>query len=165
MATLEEEHSTRGRARMLFEVLQGEVVADTWNNEYVKRSLDLCLSCKACKSECPANVDLATYRSEFLSHYYESHARPLEAYAFGMIDRWARLGSAFPRLANAAARAPGIDALIRRTLHLADEREMPRLATGTFRRWARRNGVLRCRPSSEEGVVPAAGRPRHHPLG
>ena len=65
-------------ARMLFEVLQGEVVADTWNNEYVKRSLDLCLSCKACKSECPANVDLATYRSEFLSHYYESHARPLE---------------------------------------------------------------------------------------
>ena len=81
---------------MLFEVLQGEVVADTWNNEYVKRSLDLCLSCKACKSECPANVDLATYRSEFLSHYYESHARPLEAYAFGMIDRWARLGSISP---------------------------------------------------------------------
>ena len=96
MATLEEEHSTRGRAHMLFEMLQGEVIADAWNNEHVKESLDLCLSCKACKSECPTNVDIATYRSEFLSHYYETHARPLDAYAFGMIDRWARLGSMRP---------------------------------------------------------------------
>ena len=141
MATLEEEHSTRGRARMLFEVLQGEVIADTWNNERVKQSLDLCLSCKACKSECPANVDLATYRSEFLSHYYENHARPLEAYAFGLIDRWARLGSAFPRLANAAARAPGLGAIMRRALHLAESRELPRFATTTFKQWARRHGV------------------------
>jgi FAD/FMN-containing dehydrogenase/Fe-S oxidoreductase len=141
MATLEEEHSTRGRAHMFFEVLQGEVLEDAWNNEDVKRSLDLCLSCKACKSECPANVDLATYRSEFLSHYYETHRRPLEAYAFGMIDRWARLASATPRLANATARLPGVRALIRRALHLAPERELPRFATTTFRRWARRHGV------------------------
>jgi FAD/FMN-containing dehydrogenase/Fe-S oxidoreductase len=141
MATLEEEHSTRGRAHMFFEVLQGEVLEDAWNNEDVKRSLDLCLSCKACKSECPANVDLATYRSEFLSHYYETHRRPLEAYAFGMIDRWARLASATPRLANMTARLPGLRALIRRALHLAPERELPRFATTTFRRWARRHGV------------------------
>ena len=141
MATLEEEHSTRGRARMLYEVLQGEVIADTWNNEHVKRSLDLCLSCKACKSECPANVDLASYRSEFLSHYFETHARPLEAYAFGLIDRWARAASAFPRLANAAARAPVVSGLIRRALHLADERELPRFAPATFRQWAKRHGV------------------------
>ncbi|MBI3048083.1 MAG: FAD-binding protein [Acidobacteria bacterium] len=141
MATLEEEHSTRGRAHMFFEVLQGEVLKDAWNNEHVKRSLDLCLSCKACKSECPANVDLATYRSEFLSHYYETHRRPLEAYAFGLIDRWARLASTAPRLANAAARAPGLSALVRRALHLAPERDLPRFATTTFRRWARRHGV------------------------
>ena len=141
MATLEEEHSTRGRAHMFFEVLQGEVLRDAWNNEDVKRSLDLCLSCKACKSECPANVDLATYRSEFLSHYYETHRRPLEAYAFGLIDRWARLTSGFPRLANAGARAPGVAALVRKLLHLAPERELPRFATTTFRRWARRRGV------------------------
>src|SRR5713101_663655 len=83
MATLEEEHSTRGRAHMLWEVLQGEVVRDAWKDENVKRALDLCLSCKACKSECPANVDLATYKAEFLSHYYESKRRPLHAYAFG----------------------------------------------------------------------------------
>ena len=141
MATLEEEHSTRGRAHMLFEVLQGEVLGDAWNNEHVKRSLDLCLSCKACKSECPANVDLATYRSEFLSHYHQIHRRPLAAYAFGMIDRWARLASAAPRLANAAARAPGLGALVRRALRLAPERDLPRLAATTFRRWAQQHGV------------------------
>ena len=88
MVTLEEEHSTRGRAHMLFELLQGEVVSGGWKDEHVKQSLDLCLSCKACKSECPANVDMATYRAEFLSHYYEGRSRPLNAYAFGMVDRW-----------------------------------------------------------------------------
>src|SRR6266481_5890541 len=100
MATLEEEHSTRGRARLLWEMLQGEVLQDGWKSEQVKHALDLCLSCKACKSECPTNVDMATYRSEFLSHYYETHSRPLQAYAFGMIDRWARLASVAPRLVN-----------------------------------------------------------------
>ena len=96
MVTLEEEHSTRGRAHMLFEVLQGEVVHDGWKDEHVKKALDLCLACKACKSECPANVDMATYKAEFLSHYYEDKSRPLHAYAFGMIDRWAELGSNAP---------------------------------------------------------------------
>src|SRR5437667_9205110 len=96
MVTLEEEHSTRGRAHALFELLQGEVVRDGWTSEPVKQALDLCLSCKACKSECPTNVDIATYRSEFLSHYYESNRRPLHAYAFGLIDRWARLATSIP---------------------------------------------------------------------
>ena len=64
----------------------------------MKEALDLCLSCKACKSECPTNVDLATYRAEFLAHYYEGRRRPLEAYAFGLIDKWAALGSTTPRL-------------------------------------------------------------------
>src|SRR5207244_9297631 len=64
MVTLEEEHSTRGRAHMLFELLQGEVLAKDWQDEHVKKSLDLCLACKACKSECPANVDVATFKAE-----------------------------------------------------------------------------------------------------
>ena len=137
MATLEEEHSTRGRAHMLFEALQGEVIGRGWSDEHVKRSLDLCLSCKACKSECPTNVDIATYRAEFLSHYFETRRRPLQAYAFGMIDRWARLGSITPRAANVLSRAPGL----RGALGVADQRELPRLAPETFRSWARRNGV------------------------
>ena len=101
MVTLEEQHSTRGRAHMLFELLQGEVVREGWQDEHVKQALDLCLSCKACKSECPANVDMATYRAEFLSHYYEGRSRPLHAYAFGMIDRWLRLAAVAPAVANA----------------------------------------------------------------
>jgi Fe-S oxidoreductase len=142
MATLEEAHSTRGRAHMLFEMLQGEVVDGLWSNERVRESLDLCLSCKACKTECPTNVDIATYRAEFLSHYYETARRPLHAYAFGLIDRWARLGSAAPRLANAIVNAPGVSALARRMLHLAPERQLPRLDPVDFRRWASANKVL-----------------------
>jgi Fe-S oxidoreductase len=141
MATLEEADSTRGRAHMLFEMLQGEALDGVWRNEHVKEALDLCLSCKACKAECPTNVDIATYRAEFLSHYYETERRPLHAYAFGMIDRWARIGSLTPRLANAVASAPGVNAVLRKLLHLAPQRELPRLAPRSFRRWAAGRGV------------------------
>ena len=126
--TLDEEHSTRGRAHMLFEMLQGEIVRDGWQNEHVKSSLDLCLSCKACKSECPTNVDVATYRAEFLSHYYASKGRPLAAHAFGFVDRWARLASTMPGLANAALRTPGLRELVRSALGIAEGRELPRFA-------------------------------------
>src|SRR5206468_3926136 len=129
MATLEELHSTRGRARLLFEMLQGEVIASSWKNDYVKQALDLCLSCKACKSECPTNVDIATYRAEFLSHYYEGRRRPLHAHAFGKIDRWARLASFAPRLANFVSHAPGIGGVLRSALHIAPQRKIPRFAS------------------------------------
>ena len=141
MVTLEEEHSTRGRAHMLFELLQGEVVGSGWKDEHVKRSLDLCLSCKACKSECPANVDMATYRAEFLSHYYEGRSRPLNAYAFGMIDRWLELAAFAPRLANVALDVPWLSLIMRRALHIAPERQLPKVAPVNFRKWARRHGV------------------------
>jgi Fe-S oxidoreductase len=141
MVTLEEEHSTRGRAHMLFEVLQGEVVRDGWKDEHVKKALDLCLACKACKSECPTNVDVATYKAEFLAHYYENKRRPLHAYAFGMIDRWAQLGSKVPRLANFFSSAPGFRQLLQSVLHLAPQRKMPQLARSTFQSWARKKRV------------------------
>jgi FAD/FMN-containing dehydrogenase/Fe-S oxidoreductase len=144
MATLEEAHSTRGRAHLLFEMLQGEVLDNLWKSDDVKQALDLCLSCKACKAECPTNVDLATYRAEFLSHYYESRGRPLHAYAFGMIDRWARMASAAPRLANAIGRAPGMATVIRRMLRLTAQRELPQFAPVSFRRRARQRGVPFC---------------------
>jgi FAD/FMN-containing dehydrogenase/Fe-S oxidoreductase len=141
MVTLEEQHSTRGRAHMLFELLQGEVVRDGWKDEHVKQALDLCLSCKACKSECPTNVDIATYRAEFLAHYYEGRMRPLHAYGFGLVDRWLRVASLAPQLANLLAGAPGISHAVRRLMHLAPERRLPELAPVSFRRWARRNDV------------------------
>ena len=141
MATLEERHSTRGRAHLLWELLQNEVLDDSWKNESVKEALDLCLSCKACKSECPTNVDLATYRAEFLAHYFEGRRRPLEAYAFGLIDKWAALGSRTPSLANMMMGAPGVTGLVKRVLNLAPKREMPRLATTNFVKWARKGNV------------------------
>ena len=137
MVTREEEHSTRGRARLLWEMLQGEAIRGGWNDEQVKRSLDLCLSCKACKSECPTNVDIATYRAEFLSHYYETHSRPLQAHVFGRIDRWARRASLAPAIANLAGRLPGARALLR----IAPQPELPTVARQSFVKWARHNGV------------------------
>ncbi len=152
MATLEERHSTRGRARLLWELLQNEVLSDSWKSEEVKEALDLCLSCKACKSECPTNVDLATYRAEFLAHYFEGRRRPLEAYAFGLIDKWAALGSHTPRLANLAMKAPGVTSIVKRLLHLAPQREMPQLATQSFAKWARKAKV----PAPGDRTAPTA---------
>jgi FAD/FMN-containing dehydrogenase/Fe-S oxidoreductase len=150
MVTLEEEHSTRGRAHMLFELLQGEVIDGVWKNEQVKQALDLCLACKACKSECPANVDLATYKAEFLSHYYEGERRPLHAYAFGMIDRWAALGSFAPRAANLLSNAPASKRWLQRRLELAPQREMPQLAAVSFQKWAAGQRITK---DSRPGVV------------
>jgi len=85
MVTREEHHATRGRARLLFEILQGDPLDRGWDSEHVHEALDLCLSCKGCKGECPVHVDMATYKAEFLSHYYEHQWRPRSAYAFGLI--------------------------------------------------------------------------------
>ena len=156
MATQEEEHSTRGRAHLLFEMLQGEVVQDGWKDEGVKKALDLCLSCKACKSECPANVDIATYKAEFLSHYYEHNRRPLKAYAFGLIDQWARLASAAPHVANFFSQAPGIRHLVQKGLGLATERSMPRFAPLSFRRWARKHASWVFEKSATSPTIHAA---------
>ncbi len=135
--TREELHSTRGRAHLLFEMLSGEVVKGGWQDEAVKESLDLCLACKGCKGECPVNVDVATYKSEFLAHYYEERARPLNQYAFGWMDRWARLASFAPRLVNAINALPGVSHLAKAMLHIAPQRTIPRFATQTFVSWFR----------------------------
>ena len=153
LVTLEEQHSTRGRAHMLFEMLQGEVVRDGWKDESVKKALDLCLSCKACKSECPTNVDIATYKSEFLAHYYEGRKRPLQARAFGEIDRWAELASAAPGLANFAGNAPGFRHLLRSVLRLAPQRRLPRLARSTFQNWARGSQIPTPGTKQERQVI------------
>ena len=115
-----------------------------WKNEDVKKSLDLCLSCKACKTECPANVDIATYKSEFLSHYYEGRIRPLQAYAIGMIDQWAELAAIAPRIANCNSNAPGVNQLLRKALGIAQQRQIPQFAVSNFQQWARKHSVPDC---------------------
>jgi FAD/FMN-containing dehydrogenase/Fe-S oxidoreductase len=135
MVTHEEKHTTRGRARLLFEMLQGNVIQDGFRSEAVKDALDLCLSCKGCKGDCPVNVDLATYKAEFLAHYYQGRARPLHAYAFGLIARWARLGSRFPRLTNFVQRAPFFSDVLKAVVGIAPERQLPRFAPATFKDW------------------------------
>jgi FAD/FMN-containing dehydrogenase/Fe-S oxidoreductase len=155
MATREEEHSTRGRAHMLFELLQGEVLREGWEDEHVKKSLDLCLSCKACKTECPANVDIASYKAEFLSHYYEQKRRPVRAHVFGKINQWARLASAAPGVANFFARAPGFRHLLGLFLGLAPQRQLPQFALTNFRQWAQRHSpaLFESKPLTEKRRV------------
>jgi FAD/FMN-containing dehydrogenase/Fe-S oxidoreductase len=137
MATHEEKHSTRGRAHLLWEMLEGNVLDREWSSVAVKESLDLCLSCKACKTECPVNVDVATYKAEFLAHYYQHHPRHLRDYAFGFMDRWASLASAIPgftpHLANLSLQLPGLSHALKTILGVAPQRHLPRFAARSFR--------------------------------
>jgi len=139
-ATREEEHSTRGRAHLLWEMTQGEVIRDGWRSEEVKHSLDLCLACKGCKSDCPVAVDVATYKAEFLSHYYEGRVRPRSAYAFGNIDVWARLASHVPGLANLTTQLPVLRDIAKLVAGVARERNIPAFAPQSFRSWFRSRG-------------------------
>lgn len=140
MVTREEKHSTRGRSRLLFEMLQGEAIQDGFRSEAVKESLDLCLACKGCKGDCPVHVDLATYKAEFLAHYYRHRLRPLHAYAFGLIARWARLAALMPRAVNFVQRAPYLSSLVKTVIGIAPPRRMPRFANETFKAWFFRRG-------------------------
>jgi FAD/FMN-containing dehydrogenase/Fe-S oxidoreductase len=137
--THEEEHSTRGRAHLLWEMTQGEIIRDGWRSEEVKESLDLCLACKGCKSDCPVGVDLATYKSEFLSHYYEGRLRPRSAYAFGNIDRWARLASHAPGLVNLTTQLPVLRDISKLVAGIPHQRSIPAFAPETFKTWFHRS--------------------------
>jgi FAD/FMN-containing dehydrogenase/Fe-S oxidoreductase len=133
--TREEEHSTRGRAHLLWEMTKGDVIQDGWRDQHVKDSLDLCLACKGCKSDCPVGVDVATYKSEFLAHYYEGHRRPRSAYAFGNIDIWARLASKAPGLFNLTTQLPFLRDISKVVAGIPRERSIPAFAPRTFRDW------------------------------
>jgi FAD/FMN-containing dehydrogenase/Fe-S oxidoreductase len=132
MVTREEMHSTRGRAHLLFEMLQGNPLNRGWQDEHVREALDLCFACKACKSECPVNVDMATYKAEFLSHYYERHKRPMAAYTMGWIHRWARLAGYAPGLANLFTQTAFLAAIGKRLSGIAEQRQIPAFAPQPF---------------------------------
>ena len=133
--TREERHSTRGRAHLLWEMAKGDVIRDGWKNEEVKESLDLCLACKGCKSDCPVSVDMATYKAEFFSHYYEGRLRPRSAYAFANIDLWARFASLVPSLANLTTQLPGLRAFSKWAAGMPQQRTVPAFALQRFRSW------------------------------
>ncbi|MET7637382.1 FAD-binding and (Fe-S)-binding domain-containing protein [Streptomyces sp. NPDC005438] len=138
-ATGQEEHSTRGRARLLHEMLAGEVITDGWRSTEVRDALDLCLSCKGCRNDCPVGVDMATYKAEFLHHHYQGRVRPPAHYSMGRLPRWLALahGSRTVPLLNLGARSP-LAPLAKKLGGLAPERDIPALPREPFTRWWRR---------------------------
>jgi FAD/FMN-containing dehydrogenase/Fe-S oxidoreductase len=140
MVTKEEEATTRGRAHALFEMLQGDPISGGWHDKHVKETLDLCLSCKGCKHDCPVNVDMATYKAEFLSHYYAGRLRPRSAYSMGLLSLWARLASFMPGITNAVTQAPLLSGIARAAAGIAPERELPQFARQTFKAWFHQRG-------------------------
>ncbi|MBV9000128.1 MAG: 4Fe-4S dicluster domain-containing protein, partial [Solirubrobacterales bacterium] len=150
--TREERHSTRGRARLLFEMLKGDPVSDGWRDEAVKESLDLCLSCKGCTGDCPVQVDIPTYKAEFLAHYYARRRRPLNHYVLGLLPWWGPVASRTPRLVNALSQSPAVAGPAKRRLGIAEERDLPKFAAHTFRDWFAQRGP-RARPPDAKRVV------------
>jgi Fe-S oxidoreductase len=140
MATREEAHSTRGRAHLLYEALTGDFLAGGEADSVVHDALDLCLACKGCKRECPAGVDMATYKAEFLSHYYQRNRRPPSAHLFGRIHQAAMLVQFTPRLANWLMKSQGVKNLLHTHFGIHPERTLPAFATQSFRSWFRRPG-------------------------
>jgi FAD/FMN-containing dehydrogenase/Fe-S oxidoreductase len=140
--TLEEQHSTRGRARLLFEMLRADSpLRDGWRSEAVREALHLCLACKGCKHECPVRVDMATYKAEFLSHHFKRRLRPRHMYALGLIHWEARLAAHAPRLANALLQHEPLAGIGKRLAGVTPERTPPRFARRTFRDWARERDI------------------------
>jgi FAD/FMN-containing dehydrogenase/Fe-S oxidoreductase len=163
MVTREEMHSTRGRARLLFEMLQGDPLEGQWQSEHVKEALDLCLACKGCKRECPVSVDMATYKAEFLSHYYEGHRRPVSAYAFGLVHYWARLGSTMPHVANLLTQTPGLRDIAKAASGTSPSRQLPAFAPFTFQDWFARRPPLSAGPREPVILWPDTFNNHFHP--
>jgi FAD/FMN-containing dehydrogenase/Fe-S oxidoreductase len=139
MVTREEEHSTRGRANALRSAISGRVPIEEFSGSRMYDALDLCLACKACKTECPANVDMAKLKFEFLAHHNERHTVPLRSLVFGHIAALSRLGSATAPFSNWLMRTP----IVRRTalnlLGIHPDRRMPPFVRRTFRHWLRKH--------------------------
>ena len=142
---------------MLFEMLRGETLADGWRDEHVKESLDLCLSCKGCKDQCPVKVDIATYKAEFLAHYYKGRLRPVHAYVFGLISQVSQLVFAVPylrRLANFSTQAPVLRDAFKAVVGIAPERRMPPFADHSFKEWfVERMNARGWTPTDENGTA------------
>jgi FAD/FMN-containing dehydrogenase/Fe-S oxidoreductase len=140
-ATGEEKHTTRGRARILMEMMRGmpggddAVITDGWRSKAVHEALDLCLACKGCRGDCPVHVDMATYKAEFLHHHYRRRPRPLPHYSMGWLPLWARAASVAPAVVNLALAIPMLDRLIKAGGGIDRRRRLPRFARQRFTDW------------------------------
>jgi FAD/FMN-containing dehydrogenase/Fe-S oxidoreductase len=135
LATRDEKDSTRGRARVLQEMANGNLVDQGWRSPEVADALDLCLSCKGCSVDCPAGVDMATYKAEALHHRYKRRIRPPAHYSLGWLPRWARLAARAPRLVNGVLAIWPVAALVKLLGGIDRRRPLPKFAPKTFRRW------------------------------
>ncbi|TDD72918.1 FAD-binding and (Fe-S)-binding domain-containing protein [Actinomadura rubrisoli] len=182
--TGEEEHSTRGRARILMEMMRGMpapqgspsgpdpsapgpggavVITDGWRSDDVRGALDLCLACKGCRSDCPVNVDMATYKAEFLSHHYAGRLRPAAHYSMGWLPLWARLAAMAPGAVNTAMGVPGLDRLIKRAGGIDPRRALPRFAGERFTDWFRRREPPRAQGGRRVVLWPDTFTDNFHP--
>ena len=138
LATRDEKDSTRGRARVLQEMVVGQVVGDGWKSAEVHEALDLCLSCKGCATDCPTGVDMATYKAEALHQRYRHRLRPASHYALGQLPRWARMSRPVAPLANRALRSTVLQRVVKAAAGVDQRRRLPTFAAVSFRGWARR---------------------------
>jgi len=166
-ATGEEMHSTRGRAHLLWEMLAGDLRSEGFQSDTVNEALSLCLSCKACKTECPVQVDMAQYKAEFLAQRYKGRLHPLQHYVFGFADKLARWGSLLPRLTNAILTGPLTSPLIKRIAGVARERQLPRLAQKPYTKQSSTAALkghdfsrAESSPTNRGALAPAASRPQ-----
>jgi FAD/FMN-containing dehydrogenase/Fe-S oxidoreductase len=162
-ATGEEQHSTRGRARLLFEMANGQVITDGWRSPEVEEALDLCLSCKGCKRDCPVGVDMASYKTEYLAQRYKRRLRPVSHYSMGALPAWLYLVGLLPPRAVDALNAAGrgvLGRVAKRLGGVAPERAIPALARD--RRGAR---ALRSKQDRQLGAGSGQIRPDPRPDG
>jgi FAD/FMN-containing dehydrogenase/Fe-S oxidoreductase len=157
MVTREEEHSTRGRARLLFEMLGGHAdspINDGWRSTEVRDALDLCLACKGCKRDCPVEVDMATMKAEFLAQHYRRRLRPRSHYSMGWLPAASVLASRAPRLVNAVTQSARLHRTLCAVGGIDPRRDIPRFAAETLQAWSARRPPRTAAPRGEVVLWP-----------